>query len=183
MTTLQNTLQKIPYKKQNDPQKLYGVYMPSMLTSKIVLSITEIGRNIKQNLEKMISKTMEGKCIKEGYIQPNSSKILTYSSGMVNGEKIEFQTVYECMICYHVEGMLVECKTKTITKAGIHSEVIDKNGNIPMIVFVARDHHYKDTNFNDIKENANIVVKVIGVRFELNDPYICVIGKLTDKNN
>jgi DNA-directed RNA polymerase subunit E'/Rpb7 len=169
--------------EKSNEQKIYGVYIQSILTSKVVLSINEIGKNIKQNLEKMISKNSEGKCIKEGFVQLGSTKVISYSGGNVNGEKIEFQTVYECMICYPVEGMLVECKTKTITKAGIHSEVIDKNGNIPMIVFVARDHHYKDTNFNDIKENANIVVKVIGVRFELNDPYICVIGKLTDKNN
>ena len=27
----------------------------------------------------------------------------------------------------------------------------------------------------------DIVVKVIGVRYELNDPYICVIGQLAEK--
>lgn len=171
------------YKKQSNPkQKIYGVYTQSMLTAKIILSINEIGKNTKQNLERMISKTMEGKCINEGYIEPGSAKVMTYSCGTVNGEKIEFQTIFECMVCHPVEGMLIECITKTITKAGIHAEVIDKNGNIPIIVFIARDHHYKDKSFSDIKENMKIVFRVIGVRFEYNDSYICVIGKLANRN-
>jgi len=161
-------------------QKIYVVYIPSVLNKKIVLSINEIGKQVKQNLEKTISKNMEGRCIKEGFIQNGSIKVLSYSSGNINGEKIEFQTVFECMVCHPVEGMLIECNIKTLTKAGVHAEVVDKNGNIPIIVFVARDHHFKDHLFSEIKESQKILVKVIGVRFELNDPHICVIAKLIE---
>jgi DNA-directed RNA polymerase subunit E'/Rpb7 len=165
---------------QQDQQKIYGVYIPSMLSMKVALSITEIGKNIKQNLEKKISKRTEGRCIAEGFIRPDSVKVTSYSSGTVNNENVEFQTLFECMVCYPVEGMMIECQAKTITKAGIHAEVIDENGTMPITVFVARDHHFTDHHFATIKENANITIKVIGVRFELNDPYICVIGKLID---
>jgi hypothetical protein len=87
------------------------------------------------------------------------------------------------MVCHPVEGMLIECDTKTITKAGIHAEVTDENGNIPVTVFVARDHHFTDRHFAEIKENMKIIIRVIGVRFELNDPYICVIGKFLEKKS
>lgn len=168
-------------KKGKQEQTVYGVYIKSMLTMKVSLSITEVGRNIKQNLEKTISSKTEGKCIAEGFIRPNSVKVISYSSGNINGDIIEFQTVFECMICHPVEGMLIECNTKTITKAGIHAEVIDKDGTVPVSVFVARDHHYNDKMFNNIKENMKIIINVIGIRYELNDPYICVIGKLQDE--
>ena len=168
-------------KKQSDkqqPQQIYGVYIASMLTMKVALSITEVGKNIKSNLERKISKQTEGKCIAEGFIRPNSVKIISYSSGTVNNEKVEFQTVFECMICHPVEGMMIECNAKTITKAGIHAEVIDDIGTMPITAFIARDHHFTDKMFATVKENAKLVIRVIGVRFELNDPYICVIGKL-----
>jgi hypothetical protein len=55
------------------------------------------------------------------------------------------------------------------------------NDVIPVTVFIARDHHNTDKYFNSIKENMDIVIKVIGVRYELNDPYICVIGQLVEK--
>lgn len=160
-------------------KKIYGVYIRSVLTQKVVLSITEVGRNIKQVLEKKIVAKNEGKCIAEGFIKPDSVHITSYSSGLVNLENVEFQAVFECMICHPVEGMLVECTTKTITKAGIHADVITENDVVPITVFIARDHHYTDQYFSTIKENMKIVIRVIGVRFELNDPYICVIGQLT----
>jgi len=82
------------------------------------------------------------------------------------------------MVCHPVEGMLIECTSKTITKAGIHAQVIDANNVIPLTIFIARDHHNTDSYFNSIKENMKITVKVIGIRYELNDPFICAIGKL-----
>jgi DNA-directed RNA polymerase subunit E'/Rpb7 len=171
---------EIELKTAGKGNQIYGVYIKSLLTKKIILSITEVGKNVKRNLEASISKKNEGKCIAEGFIKPNSVRVLSYSSGSVNGEYVEFQTVFECMICHPVEGMLIECDTKTITKAGIHAEVIDDRGNIPVTVFVARDHHFSDKVFNTIKENTKITIRVIGIRYELNDPYICVIGKLIE---
>ena len=162
----------------NKTDKIYGVYIKSVLTKKIHLFITEIGKNVKKNLEEKIMQSVEGKCISEGFIRPGSVKIITYSSGTVNTEYVEFQTVFECFICRPVEGMIIECNTKNITKAGIHAQVTDVNDVIPVTVFIARDHHHTDVYFNTIKENMKIMVKVIGTRYELNDPYICVIGKL-----
>jgi DNA-directed RNA polymerase subunit E'/Rpb7 len=170
-------------KMVRDERKIYGVYLQSILTMKVIIPITQVGKNMKQNLEKIISKKTEGKCIAEGFIKPSSVKVIRYSSGTINNENIEFQTVFECMVCHPVEGMLVECDTKTITKAGIHAEVTDESGNVPITVFVARDHHFTDKHFAQVKENMKILVRVIGVRFELNDPYICVIGKYMEQRN
>jgi len=169
-------------KQKRDGQKIYGVYIKSLLNMKVTLKMNEVGQNIKQNLERTISKRTEGKCIAEGYIRPNSIQVMNYSSGMVNNDNIEFHTTFECMVCYPVEGMLIECETKTITKAGIHAEVIDDQGNTPITVFVARDHHFTDRHFANITENTKILVSVVGVRFELNDPYICVIGTLKNQH-
>lgn len=161
------------------PTQIYGVYIDSILTKKIVLSITEIGKNLKDNILKKIVSLIEGKCIEEGYIRPNSIKIIKYSCGIVNTENIEFQVVFQCKICFPVEGMIIECIIKTITKAGVHAEVLDNaEGVVPINVFIIRDHHFMDNMFQNLKENDKIVVKVIGIRFELNDPYIHAIGKL-----
>jgi DNA-directed RNA polymerase subunit E'/Rpb7 len=166
--------------KMNDQRKIYGVYTQSMLTMKISLPVNQVGKNIKNNLEKNIQKKMEGKCMSQGYIRPGSVRVISYSSGIISSQNIEFHTVFECMICHPMEGMIIECVVKTITKAGIHAEVVDADGFIPVTVFVARDHHFQDRNFANIKESAKITIRVIGVRFELNDPYISVIGKFID---
>jgi len=168
-------------KKDNEPKKRYGPYIKSLLNMKVFLKITEIGRNIKENLERIISSKIEGKCIVEGFIRPDSVNVIQYSSGKVNGEFVEYHTVYECMVCHPVEGMELECVCKTVTKAGIHAEVMDQAGNIPVTMFIARDHHITNHLFGLVKENSKLLVRVIGVRFELNDPYVCAIGKLLEK--
>ena len=160
--------------------QIFDPYLPSVLSMKVSLPITEVGGNIKQNLERLIVSKTEGKCIVEGFIRPDSVHILTYSAGKVNTGSVEFQTTYECMICYPVDGMLVKCVCNTITKAGIHAEVVDRAGNVPITVFVARDHHINNDLFEKVTENAKLVVSIIGVRFELNDSTICAIGKLTE---
>ena len=166
-------------KQKNDkPKEIHEPYIPSVLSMKIVLSINEIGKNIKQNLERIIVSKTEGKCIVEGYIRPDSVNILTYSSGKVNAGMVEFQTTFECLVCYPVDGMLVKCNCKTITKAGIHAEVIDKKGNVPITIFIARDHHIHNNMFEHVVENSKLIVSIIGVRFELNDVNICAIGTL-----
>ena len=162
---------------KND-KKFDDVYIESLLTTKVELSITDIGENLISQLQYVIEQKHEGKCIVEGYIKPGSVKIKNYSSGTVKGEYIVFHIVWTCLVCNPVEGMLIKCNTKTITKAGIHAEVIDENGNIPITVFIARDHHFTHKDYNSITENSLIEIAVIGTRFELNDPYICVIAKL-----
>ena len=71
----------------------------------------------------------------------------------------------------------LSCLAKTNTKAGITAESAYEKPS-PIIVFIARDHHYSNSYFADIKEGDKINVRVIGQRFELNDKSISIIGEL-----
>lgn len=162
--------------------KIYDVYAKSVITRRVRLPINAIGSGLKSTLEEKISYEIEGKCINEGYVKPNSCKILTYSSGKVMSDSfIIFEIVVECDICLPVEGMIIECVAKNITKAGIRAEIKEVSDiSSPVIVFVARDHHYSKKHFATIKESDIINVRVIGQRFELNDKYISVIAELIE---
>ena len=70
--------------------------------------------------------------VNEGEVKVN--KILNYSSGNA-------PMWLNSMCCYFlrmppVEGMLVECTCKTITKAGIHAQVIDDEKNTITLAYV-----------------------------------------------
>lgn len=159
-------------------KKEYSVYIMSMLSKKVVLKITEIGKNIKQNLEKKIKYGIEGKCIAEGFIRPKTVEIVSYSCGLVKDDHIEFQVIYRCLVCNPIKDVEVECKVKNITKAGIHAEVRDDDDNVPITIFVARDHNYANRLFENVEVDTIVRVKIIGVRFELNDPSITAIAQL-----
>jgi hypothetical protein len=127
-----------------------------------------------------------GKCIVEGYVKPGSIKVITFSSGIVKGNNILFDVVFNCEVCYPVSGMNLNCIAKNITKAGIRAESATDFPS-PIVVFVAKDHHYNMSYFSEIKEGDKITVRVIGQRFELNDKYVSIIGELVrprvDKEN
>ena len=120
---------------------------------------------------------LEGKCSKEGYIKNGSIKILSYSSGLVEADNVIFEVMFECDICHPVEGQIIKCQVKNITRAGIRA-VYTKEKVSPITVFVARDHHYNNEAFLKVKENEEITIKVIGIRYELHDETISVLGEL-----
>jgi DNA-directed RNA polymerase subunit E'/Rpb7 len=169
--------------KRRKETRFQSVYSRCLLTRKIVLPITTIGKNLKENIEENIKANFEGKCVVEGYIKPNSSKIISYSSGMIQkGNNVLFDVVFECDVCFPIEGMLITCVAKNITKAGIRAES-DTEVPSPIVVFVAKDHHYSVSYFAEIKEGDKINVRVIGQRFELNDKYISIIGELVKEKD
>jgi hypothetical protein len=73
--------------------------------------------------------------------------------------------------------MIIQCVAKNITKAGIRAESANDVPS-PVVVFIAKDHHFNVSHFAEIKEGDKINVRVIGQRFELNDKYISIIGEL-----
>lgn len=155
-----------------------SIYMKNMLVKQIHLPLIGLGNNLNYILETIISKQIGGKCVQEGYIKPNSIKILTYSNGNINGNYIVFKVIFECLVCSPVEGMHINAVVKNITKAGIRAETLDENS--PLVIFIARDHHYKMPYFSSLKLNDKIKVRVIGQRFELEDTYISVIAELIE---
>jgi hypothetical protein len=155
-----------------------SIYSRSLLNRRVVLPITSVGKNIHQTIEDYIIFNFEGKCAVEGYIKNGSTKVLTYSCGLIErGVDIVFDVIFECDVCFPVEGMNIECIAKNITKAGIRAESAN-DAKSPFVLFVAKDHYYNSEYFSDIKETDKFIAKVIGQRFELNDSYISIIGEL-----
>lgn len=164
--------------KKVNPTK--SIYNKNILTRKVHMNINEIGSNLQQNLERKLVSMLEEKCAVEGFIKKNSINLLTYSSGTVGHNNIEFNTSFECLVCKPVEGMIVaNCIVKNNTKAGIRAELKDENPS-PLIIFVSRDHNYKNEIFSKLNENDIIRVKIIGIRYELNDTSICAIAELVE---
>lgn len=167
--------------KVKKKKKLHEIYSNSVINKEVVLDITEIDSNLDNIILNKITNLIEGKCIEEGFVKPNSTKILSYSSGLVDGSKIIFKVIIECLICYPVEGNILSCIVKNITKAGIKAELNDEYN--PLLIFIARDHNYLNSSFGQLSIDDIINVRIIGFRYELNDNFISVIAQLYNTVN
>ena len=154
------------------------VFHKILISRDVSVNIINVGGNIKQTLEQILSSQISGKCVVEGFIKKNSINIISFSSGAVDGENINFSVMFECDACMPVEGMQIECTIKNITKAGIRAEVGTENS--PLVIFIARDHHEITEYFNSVNIGDTIDIRVIGQRFELNDTFISIIAELLE---
>ena len=64
-----------PRTKKIFEKKLEDVYSDALLTHVLEIPMNVVGSGIKDKLEKKLRATIEGKCISEGYIKPNSIKV------------------------------------------------------------------------------------------------------------
>jgi hypothetical protein len=168
-------------RKNRDVKQLLPIYTKCLINRTITIPITAVGKNLSSTIETNIAATFEGKCVIEGFVKPNSCKLITYSSGLIQkGDHISFEIVVECDVCFPVENMLVSCVAKNITKAGIRAESSTESPS-PIVVFIAKDHNYDNPMFGDINEGDEFTTRVIGQRFELNDKYISMIGEIVKK--
>ena len=172
-------IQKPKAKRKINKNKLKrrGIWMKNVLTRKILLPFKSIGNNIRENIQTKLEENLYNKCQKEGYIKKKSIQILSYSSGVVEANNVIFDVMFECNICRPVEGQIISCKVKNITRAGIRA-TYTREEESPITIFVARDHHYNNEEFSQQKEDNDINIKVIGIRYELNDETISVLGEL-----
>ena len=154
-----------------------SLYIKNIIAKRLSVPIKYIGTNIAEVLETILKNNFAGKCSIEGYVKYDSIKIITFSSGNIVGNIAIFTVVFEYQVCNPPQGMRISCAVKNITNAGILARIDDSEFS-PLNIFIARDHHYNIPYFSELKEGDIIMIRVIGQRFELNDPFVSVIGEL-----
>ena len=130
----QNTFNK-NMNKSNETQDL--LFSKILISKKIVLPISNVGKNIKETLENYLSHNFEGKCQREGYIKKNTISNIIYSSGIITeGNKVLFNVSFTCLVCFPVEGMKINGKVENVTKAGIRASSYDHTPS-PIVILVS----------------------------------------------
>lgn len=155
-----------------------SIYMKTIMKRKISIPFNSLGSNLEDILKQQIIKEIEGKCIEEGFIKRNSISLISHSSALVEGINCNFEILFNAMVCRPVEGMKFKCIVKNITKAGIRAETNETKS--PVVVFIARDHNYANKYFTKVKQDQIITIKVVGIRYELNDEYISILAELVE---
>ena len=171
-----------------------NIYNTEILTFKVKFKYNEMGKNIHDKFIQYAKKNIMGKCHKEGYISNDYIRIVEYSSALMDGHNVYFDVQFEFMVCYPYEGMVLSCKVQNITKIGVKGVISDNENDNPIIVFASRIHNEsvlsnvdemnedesdeENGEVSNIRINKVIKIKVIGFRFEINDPHLSVLGEI-----
>ena len=158
-----------------------NIYFNCVLTKKVIVQSKYLNENIDEYINNYLKLKVENYCVDEGYIKPESVKILKKSIGMLLGSRftgdITYNIAYTAQVCNPIVGNIIDCKVKFVNKLGI----LGSNG--PITIIIGKQFHSNDNELNKISENDIVKVEVIAKKFSLNDKEIKIIAKLWNEND
>lgn len=156
-----------------------NIFSEQICSKKISISPSELNNNkdIDALICDKIKNSIGNRCINEGYVDKDTIKIIRRSIGKINAihfnGNINYNVEYVANICNPYKNMKINnCEVKNINKMGIMAI------NKPLNIVIARQHHEDQEGFDEIKIGDKISIIIIGLRYELNDKEITVVGKL-----
>lgn len=163
-----------------------NLYTKQLVHKKILVPFHELQKNVEEMFMNYADKYIINKCSKEGYISNKKFNVISYSAGATSASNIEYDVVFEFHVCLPSEGMIMDCKIESVTKIGIKAILSHDDKENPVVVFASQLHNpsifdYEDEDNdseNKFKEGSLIKIKVVGHRFEINDPSIYVLGEI-----
>jgi len=165
-------------------KKIDSIYHREILNKTLFLKPKDINKNINNIIQKTLQDTVEGVCVKEGYIRPNSSKIITRTEGKMNvatfDGNIIYNVRYEVEICNPMEDQIIECVVADNNKS-IVSAYVEDSETSPLNIILARQHHIGNKEFISLKNGDTVRIRIISKLFEYLDRQILVIGQFLNK--
>ena len=154
-----------------------NIYHKEILHERVLIPFKFVGENIRNTLYTHINNTITDKCTKYGYIEKDSIKIISHSSGTLKGEDVIYNVSFECNTFHPVAGMKLYCIIDEITKAGIDGKQPNTKKS-PYKIHILRDYFNSHEKFNNLAVGNKLYVEVITYRFELNNPFVTVFCNL-----
>ena len=158
-----------------------SLFTKDTIKKSIAIEPKYINNKLEDYILKRLKDTFENKCLKYGYIKPNSIKIIKRSIGCVlashfNGN-ILYNIEFTVDVCNPLEGQIIDIVVKNINKMGILGGIPDDDES-PLNILLARQHHLDNEAFLNLKEGEIIQGKIIGKRFEYGGDQISIIAVL-----
>ncbi len=168
--------------KKND--KNTELYKNVILDEFIYLKPADLNTKIDDIILLKLRRKVEGKCIKIGYVMPNSVKIIMRSLGIINNANFDGITTYKVKytadICNPVIGSIVHCTVGNIDKSQIIC-YIDNADKSPVEIYLFKHHHLGNTEFAQLEKGDLINVKIGGNKWEYRDKQIISIAQFISK--
>lgn len=164
----------------NDNNDENNIYFNNVLIKRLCIKSKYLNENIDEYINNYLKSNIEGKCIDEGYVEPNSIKVIKKSIGLILGSRftgdVTYDIIYNANVCNPVTGNIINCKVKFINKLGI----LATNG--PITITIPKQLH-NDLDFEHIKVDDTIKIEVIAKKYSLNQKEIKIVAKIYNKKN
>jgi ribA/ribD-fused uncharacterized protein len=150
----------------------------SNFETKVALTAKDLSKDIEsidKLLEEKIKTQYEGKCSRNGYVVPNSVKLLSRSAGLIEKGRftgdILFYAEAESTVLQPPDGYILEGEVIRKNKMGMYVNYKDA-----IRVIVPRDLHIGDEEFDEVQVGEIVKVEIKKSRYQVNDTSILSVG-------
>lgn len=150
----------------------------SIFETKVALTAKDLSKDIEsidKLLEEKIKTQYEGKCSRNGFVLPNSVKLLSRSAGLIEKGRftgdILFHAEAESTVLQPPDGYVLEGEVIRKNKMGIYVNYRDA-----IRVIVPRDLHIGDEEFDEVQVGEVVRVEIKKSRYQVNDTSILSVG-------
>lgn len=159
-----------------------NIFYRVLLSDKVKIEPRFLSKDYRSYVTKKLKGSMEGICTKHGYIKEGSIELYKVAPGNIeliglNGN-IVYDVYYYADICNPLIGNVIKATVTNVNKFGILAEV----SNILEIIIAKNSvniTHDNGVDLDNIQIGNQVMVEVIGKKFELNDKKISIVGKIT----
>lgn len=156
-----------------------GIFMRMHLVEKVKLEPAFISKNYRDEVLKRLKVKVEGICTRHGFIKPDSVEIYKVCCGRIeliglNGNTV-FDVHFTADVCNPLLGSVVRCRVANVNKFGILAEA---GSIIEAIVAKNSVNILSDVDLERIRIGDEVMVEVVGKKYELNEKKISLIGKI-----
>lgn len=156
------------------------IYFHSLIKRRINLRPQFLDENLNSNIENILKNEVEGKCIKEGYIVPNTVEIKKRTIGNLCSSQftgnIIYEITYSAKICNIPLNSVIKAKVKKMNENGILAVLG------PLMIIIPREFHQNKDAFKTITIGDEIDILVCNKNFDLGSKEITVFGKLNSES-
>ena len=145
---------------------------------------TDFKGYINKLVVERIKNNIEGRCIGEGYVIPDTVNLVERSTISFPHESLQLHysmnVRYEYMLCNPNPGVILQCVVVTKNKIGILGKLNDEKS--PLVILIPLDlcdTPEKMSIVNQSKVGDIVNIEVIGKKFEQNDKKITVIAEIS----
>lgn len=163
------------------------VFTKILLNDFVKIHPKSIGSNTQTVVLQKLKERLEGKCSKHGYIKRESIEVYKITPGMIelvglNGYAL-YNVHFHADVCNPLLGSLVKCKVVNINKFGILAEAgFYSNSEFVNVleIIVAKNsvNIVSDIDLEKISIGDEVIVEVLGKKFELEDTKLSIIGRV-----
>lgn len=159
-----------------------NIFYRVLLSDKVKIEPRYLSKDYRSYVSNKLKGSMEGICTKHGYIKEGSIELYKVAPGNIeliglNGN-IVYDVYYYADICNPLIGNVIKATVTNVNKFGILAEV----ANILEIIIAKNSvniTHDNGVDLENIQIGNQVMVEVIGKKFELNDKKISIVGKIT----